>query len=72
MRFERNPNYWGKQGAADEVILQHFENSDTMVQALRNGELDYARGINADAFDALEGEPDIVAVEGFANGCTRT
>jgi peptide/nickel transport system substrate-binding protein len=68
MRFERNPNYWGKQGAADEVILQHFESSETMVAALRNGEIDYARGIAADAFDALEGDPNITTVEGFANG----
>ena len=56
MRFARNENYWGKQGAADEVIITHFENNDTMTQALRNGELDYARGINADAFDALAGD----------------
>jgi peptide/nickel transport system substrate-binding protein len=68
MRFARNPNYWGKQGAADEVIITHFDNNDTMTQALRNGELDYARGINADAFDALAGQPNIVPVEGFANG----
>jgi peptide/nickel transport system substrate-binding protein len=68
MRFARNENYWGKQGAADEVIITHFENNDTMVQALRNGELDYARGIGADAFDALSGQQDIVQVEGFANG----
>ena len=67
-RFARNPNYWGKQGAADEVIITHFDNNDTMTQALRNGELDYARGINADAFDALAGQPNIVPVEGFANG----
>ena len=70
MRFARNPNYWGEQGAAEEVIIQHFESNDTMVQALRNGEIDYARGIGADAFDALEGEEDIVTVEGFANGYT--
>lgn len=68
MRFARNPNYWGEQGAAEEVIIQHFESNDTMVQALRNGEIDYARGIGADAFDALEGQEDIVTVEGFANG----
>jgi peptide/nickel transport system substrate-binding protein len=68
MRFARNDSYWGKQGAADEVIITHFENNDTMVQALRNGELDYARGIGADAFDALAGQEDIVQVEGFANG----
>ena len=68
IRFARNPNYWGEQGAADEVIIQHFESNDTMVQALRNGEIDYARGIGADPFDALEGQEDIVTVEGFANG----
>jgi peptide/nickel transport system substrate-binding protein len=67
-RFERNPNYWGKQGAADQIIITHFDNNDTMSQALRNGELDYARGMNADAFDALKGQPNIVAVEGAANG----
>jgi len=67
-RFERNPNYWGKQGAADQIIITHFDSNDTMSQALRNGELDYARGMNADAFDALKGQPNIVAVEGAANG----
>ena len=24
IRFARNPNYWGTQGAEDEIILQHF------------------------------------------------
>ena len=70
MRFARNPNYWGKQGAADEVIIQHFASGDTMVQALKNGEIDYARGISADAFDALKADPSsgVTTVEGFANG----
>ena len=70
MRFVRNKNYWGKQGAADEIILQHFASGDTMVQALKNGEIDYARGISADAFDALKADPSsgVTTVEGFANG----
>jgi peptide/nickel transport system substrate-binding protein len=70
MRFARNPNYWGKQGAADEIVIQHFDSGDTMVQALKNGEIDYARGISADAFDALKAanDPNIKTVEGFANG----
>jgi peptide/nickel transport system substrate-binding protein len=68
MRFARNPNYWGKQGAADEVILQHFASGDTMVTSLKTGEIDYARGISADAFDALATSTDVKTVEGFANG----
>ena len=39
----RNPNYWGNKGFADEVVLQFFpDDADTMVQALKAGELDYA------------------------------
>ena len=71
IRFARNDNYWGQQGAADEVILQHFASPDTMVQALRTGEIDYVRGVNGDQFDALEGVENIATVEGFANGYTE-
>ena len=71
IRFARNENYWGEQGAADEVIIQHFGNADTMVQALKTGEIDYIRGVLADQFDDLLDEPDIVAVEGIANGYTE-
>jgi peptide/nickel transport system substrate-binding protein len=68
IRFARNPNYWGKQGAADEVIIQHFASGDTMVQALKTGAVDYVRGVLADQFEDLQDEPDIETVEGFANG----
>jgi len=68
MTFERNPNYWGKQGAADRIVITSFGSNDTMVQALRNGEIDYARGVSADAFESLASDPAITTVEGFANG----
>jgi peptide/nickel transport system substrate-binding protein len=68
IRFARNPNYWGPQGAADEIILQKFASTDTMVQALRRGEVDYVRGVQPDQFDALKTEPNVQVVEGFANG----
>jgi peptide/nickel transport system substrate-binding protein len=71
IRFARNPNYWGTEGAADEVIIQHFASSDTMVQALKTGEIDYVRGVLADQFNALKTEPDITTVEGIANGYTE-
>jgi peptide/nickel transport system substrate-binding protein len=68
IRFERNESYWGPKGGAREVIIQGFETADTMVQALRSGEVDYIRGVGADQFDALATEENIVAVEGFSNG----
>src|SRR4029078_10375330 len=64
-----NPNYWGTQkGAEDEIILQHFASSDTMVQALKTGEIDYVRGVLADQFNALKNEPNVATVAGVANG----
>jgi peptide/nickel transport system substrate-binding protein len=71
VRFERNPNYWGTQGAADEVVMQFFKNDDTMVQALKAGELDYARNPNADQLKALANEPNIQTVAGASNGWTQ-
>ena len=70
-KFERNPDYWGKQGAADEIVIQQFGSVDTLVQALKAGEIDYARGANAEQFDALKTEPNIVTVAGQANGWTQ-
>ncbi|HXU86345.1 MAG TPA: ABC transporter substrate-binding protein [Verrucomicrobiae bacterium] len=71
IRFVRNPNSWNTQGAADQVIIQHFASSDTMVQALKSGEVDYVRGVLADQFNALKTEPNVVAVQGIANGYTE-
>jgi peptide/nickel transport system substrate-binding protein len=71
IRFARNPNYWGTQGAADEVIIQHFASPDTMVQALKSGEIDYVRGVLADQFNALKTEPNVTTSEGVANGYTE-
>ncbi len=68
VRFERNPHYWGTQGAADEVVMQIFKNADTMLQALRSGEIDYARGLNPDQLNALKGQANIATVVGVSNG----
>jgi peptide/nickel transport system substrate-binding protein len=70
IKMSRNDKYWGKPGAPDEVIFQTFSGSDTMVAALKSGELDYVYNIQADQFDALAGEPNIQTVEGFSNGYT--
>ena len=71
VRFARNKNYWGQQGAADEVVIQIFGSPDTMVQALKSGEIDYALGVNADQFKALKGTPGITTVNGTTNGWTE-
>jgi peptide/nickel transport system substrate-binding protein len=71
IRFERNPNYWGPKPFADQVVIQIYKSADTMVQALKAGELDYAHGVLAEQFDQLKTEPNVATVAGKANGWTQ-
>ena len=67
----RNPNYWGTQAYQDEVDIVIYKGApDTMVQALKAGELDYAHGPNADQLNQLKTDPNIATVAGKANGWT--
>ncbi|HTK43952.1 MAG TPA: ABC transporter substrate-binding protein [Patescibacteria group bacterium] len=73
-RFVRNPNWWGAgKGFEDEVVLRFFaDNTDTMVQALKAGELDYAHGVNSDQFKQLQADTaTYTTVAGAANGWTQ-
>jgi len=69
IRFVRNPNYWGPQGAADEIVIRFFPNAeDTMVQAFKRGELDYIRNPSAQQFDQLKTMPGVVAIDAPSTG----
>jgi peptide/nickel transport system substrate-binding protein len=70
IRMARNENYWGDPGVPDEIIFEQLASSETMVQALQRGELDYVRGTGADLFDSLQGDENIRLAEGYANGYT--
>ena len=71
VRFVRNASYWGTQGYADEIVIQFFKSEDSMVQALKANEIDYARDPNADQLKALEPDAGITTVVGSANGWTQ-
>src|SRR6185436_15497454 len=72
IRLVRNPNYWGTQAYQDEVDIVIYKGSpDTMVQALKAGELDYAHGPNGDQLNQLKTDPNIVTVAGKANGWSQ-
>ncbi len=66
-RFQRNPNYQGPKGAADEVILHFFKSNDAMVQALKSKQIDYAQNVNADQWEALKNAPGITTIAGSAS-----
>jgi peptide/nickel transport system substrate-binding protein len=69
--FKRNPYYSGHQGAEDEIVIRFFKTNETMVQALKAGEIDYAHNISPEQFKQLKGEPNIVPVNGVLNGWTE-
>ena len=71
IRHQRNPNYWGTKGFEDEVDIIIYKTADTMVQALKAGELDHAHGPNADQLNQLKTDPNIKTVAGSANGWTQ-
>lgn len=59
LRLKRNPYYWGKKPAIDEILYAIYQNTNTMVQDLRLGKIDAAIGMDANQFKSLQTEPDI-------------
>ena len=43
-RLKANPDYFRGAPKFDEIIFQFYDNDDTMVQALKNGDVDYISG----------------------------
>ena len=58
-RFTANKNYWRGAPKIDELVYQLFKDDDTMVQALKKGDIDFAEDLTASQYTALKGEPTI-------------
>ena len=58
-RLEANPDYFRGTPKIDEIIFQFYDNDDTMVQALKNGEVDYIQGMPINLFKSLENQEGI-------------
>jgi peptide/nickel transport system substrate-binding protein len=59
VRLEANPDYFRGAPHIDEIIFQLYDNDDTMIQALENGEVDYIQGIPINLFKSLENQEGI-------------
>jgi peptide/nickel transport system substrate-binding protein len=57
---------WLGEPKLDRVIYQFFQNEETMVQALKQGTIDFAEAIPADLFDTLKSEQNIETNVGAA------
>jgi peptide/nickel transport system substrate-binding protein len=58
-RLEANEDYWAGAPHIDEFIFRIFQNEEAMVQALRQGEIDFADNLGAALFDSLQDDPNI-------------
>lgn len=64
-RLAANDNYFKGRPALDEVIFMVYANTDLMVEALKQGELDIISGVPGAQFKALQeaADPDIMVLE---------
>ena len=63
VRLVANKDYWRGAPKVDEVILQNYQNTDTMAQDLKNGNLQAAVNIPQAQFNAL-GRPPLTSIKG--------
>ena len=64
VRMKANPSYWGGKPKVDQVVFRLFTNADSMVFALKKGEIDAANNIPPAAFKGLQSTKGIVALQG--------
>ena len=52
--MDANPNYWGGAPHIDKFTVVKYDNSEALVNALKNGEIDYAYIGSVDLFQQLQ------------------
>ena len=60
-RLEANPDYWGGAPKIDEFVFRVFQNEDAVIEALKQGEIDFADELSANLFDSLTDESNVTA-----------
>ncbi len=53
--MERNPAFWGDEPVVDRLDFRLYSNQEAMTQALRQGEIDFADGLQPALVNSLEG-----------------
>ena len=57
--MERNPYFWGDEPQVDRIEYRVYSNQEAMIQALRNGEIDFADGLKPSLIASVEGIDDV-------------
>jgi peptide/nickel transport system substrate-binding protein len=68
VRMDKNPYYWGPPTHIDHLVFRVFNNQDSMAQALKRGEIDFADNLDPGVFNALKGQPNITTVDAAYGG----
>ncbi len=61
--LDRNPDFYDGAPKIDQVILQSFDNSDAMVQALKVGDVDVLYSVPNSAFETVKGFANVVVAQ---------
>jgi peptide/nickel transport system substrate-binding protein len=67
-RFVANDDYWNGAPEIDEVVFRVFENEETKVLALRQGEIDFVDTVSPALFESLQGQQNIATHQAPAAG----
>ena len=67
-RFKANPDYWDGEPNVSEVDYRVYRSQDTLVQALKAGEIDFAEGVTPLQVDKLKSDSNITTVLGDSPG----
>ena len=70
-RLVRNPNWFGKKPAMDEVIFQFYADSNAQFQALKSGEIDALDGVPEQSYATLKDSGNIEGIPGNQGGFSR-
>jgi peptide/nickel transport system substrate-binding protein len=62
MTFHANPNYWAGAPKMKNLVFRIFQNEDTLVAALKKGEIDFADDITSTSYNALKGVKGVTTV----------
>jgi peptide/nickel transport system substrate-binding protein len=57
--LERNEYFWGEEPEVDRIEFRVYSNQEAMIQALRNGEVDFADGLKPQLVASVEGMPNV-------------
>ena len=67
-RLVRNPNWYGKKPAMDEVIFRFYADANAEFQALKSGEIDALDGVPEQSYASIENSDTIAAIAGNQGG----